>query len=183
MPDKYEDMCDKALAGEQQDNRESNIKERIKELTEQRPFNPVKTMNSKEKLAQALTEYRDSLVKKLNNKEDVNITVGQMEGLNKLIENARNGDYSDYDSKKHDLPQNAFVREWDALGIPSTSDSIKLRMIEGEFDATQEESEAWYEREGKKIIEESGLPKELFEKNPSEKEVKEAKEGIKGWDI
>lgn len=35
MPDKYEDMCDKALAGEQRDNRESNIKERIKELTEQ----------------------------------------------------------------------------------------------------------------------------------------------------
>lgn len=36
MPnERYEDMCDKALAGEQQDNRESNIKERIKELTEE----------------------------------------------------------------------------------------------------------------------------------------------------
>lgn len=138
-------------------------------------------MNSKEKLAQALTEYRNSLVKKLNNKEDVNITVGQMEGLNKLIENARNGDYSDYDSKKHDLPQNAFVNEWDALGLPSTTDSIRYRMTQGEFDATQEESDAWYEREGKKIIEEEIPPsmRHLFERSEEEKE---AKEGIKGWD-
>lgn len=36
MPsERYEDMCDKALAGEQRDNRESNVKERMKQLMEE----------------------------------------------------------------------------------------------------------------------------------------------------
>lgn len=166
-------------------------------------FNRVKTMNSKEKLAQALEQYK-------HNHTDLSddLTKEQIEGINQLIKNALNGDYSDYDSKKHDLPQNAFVTEWDALGLPLTNDSIRYRMTQGEFDATEEESDAWYEREGKKIIEEEippsmrymfERPKEETEeisecdlvegiKNTAEfleksKEEKEAKEGIKGWDI
>lgn len=118
-------------------------------------------MNSKEKLAQALEQYK-------HNHTDLSddLTKEQIEGINQLIKNALNGDYSDYDSKKHALPQNEFVREWDALGLPSRSeDSIAYKMVQGEFDATKEESDAWYEREGKQMIEESGLPKELFETN------------------
>lgn len=47
MPDKYEDMCDKALAGEQQDNRESNMKEKIKELTEEMT-KPIRQQDNRE---------------------------------------------------------------------------------------------------------------------------------------
>lgn len=120
------------------------------------------TMNSKEKLAQALEEtYRNT---------------DQCPPLGHMIQKARDGYYSDYDSPLA-LPCIQLVKDLDALGLTE----LKTRAMNGEFDATKEESDAWYEREGKQMIQESGLPLDLFVR-PEEEEA-ESKEGIKGWDI
>jgi hypothetical protein len=170
MPNqRYEDMCDKALASEQQDNRESNIKERMKELTEQiQDFNPVKKMNSKEKLAQALQQEFENRLK----------TRGLF-NLYQMIQIAKDGYYSDYNSPIA-TPCVQLVKDLDFLGLTELSKRAK----EGEFDATKEESDEWYKREGRALALEVTNGNEevadaLFGKIEEEKE---AKEGIKGWD-
>lgn len=135
-------------------------------------------MNSKEKLAQALEHYKYSHTYLIDD-----LIPKQISGIDQLIINARNGDYSDYDSTKHELPQIEFVNQWNALGLPTkTTDSIAYRMTQGEFDATKEEADAWFEREGRDIVQ-SEIPPSMWEMFGMTKEEKEAKEGIKGFDI
>lgn len=126
-------------------------------------------MNSKEKLAQALEE---ALIKY---KGETVVADNITRGINKMIQKAKDGYYSDYDSPIA-TPCIQLVMDLRSLGI----EDIAKRAIEGEFDATQEESDEWYKREGKQMIIESGLPLEMFERP---KEEQESKEGIKGWDI
>lgn len=127
-------------------------------------------MNSKEKLAQAISEAK-------RKEEEVNqhVIPARTRTLNMMIQNAMNGYYSDYDSPLA-TPCIQLVKDLREMGLTELVNRAK----EGEFDATKEESDAWYEREGKQMIEESGLPKELF---GGTEEEKEAKEGVKGWDI
>lgn len=125
-------------------------------------------MNSKEKLAQALQEeYYDA-------QGDI------CEKLKEMIQKAKDGYYSDYDSPLA-TPCIQLVKDLGALGL----EELKVRAMNGEFDATKEESDAWYEREGRAMaLEVTGGNEEiadaLFGKT---KEEVEAKEGIKGWDL
>lgn len=127
-------------------------------------------MNSKEKLAQALQE-----VEKNWNDNPETFSAEKRIHLNGMIDKAKEGYYSDYDSPIA-TPCIQLVMDLRSLGI----EDVAKRAIEGEFDATKEESDEWYKREGKQMIIESGLPLELFERP---KEEQESKEGIKGWDI
>lgn len=134
-------------------------------------------MNSKEKLAQALEEVRKNWTDNADNH-----SVENMIHLNKMIELAKEGYYSDYDSPIA-TPCMQLVKDLDQIGAYD----VKTRAMNGEFDATEEESNEWYEREGKQMIEASGLPKELFETThplwpKRSREEREAKEGVKGWD-
>jgi hypothetical protein len=106
-------------------------------------------MNSKEKLANALREwYFDNDLP-----QETCLKVDQM------ILKAEKCYYSDYDSQLT-MPCVQLVNDLTEIGAHSLVELAK----NGEFDATEEESEAWYEREGKAVIEASGLPKELFER-------------------
>jgi hypothetical protein len=64
-----------------------------------------------------------------------------------LILKARHGDYDDYESHSA-TPQSDLVRDLLALG----HEQLVKRVINGEFDGTREEAQAWYEREGKNIL-------------------------------
>ena len=132
-------------------------------------------MNSKEKLAQALEE---ELVKY---KGETVIADNITRRINKMIILAKEGYYSDYDSPLA-LPCIQLVKDLDALGLTELSDRAK----DGEFDGTIEESDAWYEREGRALaLEVAGGNEEIADAlfGKLSKEERESKEGIKGWDI
>ena len=124
-------------------------------------------MNSKEKLAQALEEVQKQGI-------PGSLTWNR---IGMMAKKAKEGYYSDYDSPLA-TPCIQLVKDLEALGLTELS----ARARDGEFDATEEESNAWYEREGKHLVAEmpKGMQK-LFER-PFKEEI-EAKEGIKGWDI
>jgi hypothetical protein len=139
-------------------------------------FNRVKTMNSKEKLTMALTE---ELAKWSKGEYPKDSTPAHSLKLGNMIEAARSGYYSDYDSPLA-TPCVQLVKDLDFLGLTELSKRAK----EGEFDATKEESDEWYKREGRALALEVTNGNEevadaLFGKIEEEKE---AKEGIKGWD-
>ena len=126
-------------------------------------------MNSKEKLAQALQQEFENRLK----------TRGLFH-LYQMIQKAKDGYYSDYDSPL-DAPCVQLIKDLDFLGLVELSNRAK----EGEFDATEEESNEWYKREGRAMALEVTRGNEeiadaLFGKT---KEETEAKEGIKGWDL
>lgn len=135
-----------------------------------------KKMNSKEKLAQALQAYRNHVVKQLNNKENVDFTVEQMEILNTMIQRAKEGYYSDYDSPLT-LPAVQLIRDLQEIGALTLVEVAKS----GAFDATKEESDAWYKREGRQLaLEVTGGNEEIADALFGEtKEQTESKEGIK----
>ena len=125
-------------------------------------------MNSKEKLAQALEEVQ---------KQEIpgSLTWNR---IGMMAKKAKEGYYSDYDSPLT-TPCIQLVKDLDALGL--TELSAKAR--DGEFDATEEESDAWYEREGRKLaLEVVGGNEEIADAifGKLSKEEKESKEGIKG---
>ena len=77
-----------------------------------------------------------------------------------MIERAKNGYYSDYDSPL-EMPCVQLVNDCHKLGLTNVTERAK----NGDFDATKQESDEWYEREGKQLIKDSGLPPELFERS------------------
>ena len=95
-------------------------------------------MDSKEKLAQAL---KDAIAPDF------------------MIERATAGYYSDYGSDL-ETPCVQLVIDCQRLGL----NDIAERAKSGEFDATKEESDEWFNREGKNIIKEMGLNPETFGK-------------------
>lgn len=64
-----------------------------------------------------------------------------------MIENARNGQYDDFESLSP-TPIVQLVRDCTRAGLGSLAERAK----EGEFDATKEEANAWYEHEGKDLV-------------------------------
>lgn len=64
-----------------------------------------------------------------------------------LIKNARNGMYDDFESPEIN-PIMTLVQDCRCAGL----ETIAQRAIGGEFDATNEESEAWFQREGKDLF-------------------------------
>lgn len=95
-------------------------------------------MNSKQKLAQALEESK---------------------APTDFIQRAREGYYSDYDSPLT-TPCIQLVMDLTKHGF---LDLAKMAR-NGDFDATKEESDAWWEREGKAIADEVGLPRSFGER-------------------
>lgn len=88
-------------------------------------------MNSKQKLSQAL--------------KDVNAP-------NYMIERAEKGYYSDFESELA-MPMVQLVKDCLSLGFSNIAERAK----DGEFDSTKEESDEWYEKEGKQLIQEMGI--------------------------
>ena len=127
-------------------------------------------MNSKEKLAQALEEYKGSL--KIDEVKNM-----PFHFIDTMIARAKEGYYSDYDSPLA-LPCIELVRDLEKI----QATGLSIRAKNGEFDAIKEESDAWYEREGKAMIENELPPSMHHLFTPKSKEETEAKEGIKGWD-
>jgi hypothetical protein len=64
-----------------------------------------------------------------------------------MIRKAALGAYDDFESESV-TPITDLVRDAHSNGLYS----IGNRAMNGEFDATKEESEAWYEREGKNLL-------------------------------
>lgn len=86
-------------------------------------------MDTKERLAQELEkEY-------------------QTPSLQILIKRVREGDFDEFQGK-YATPLVELVKELRKLGLYSFS----RRIINGEFDATKEEAEAWFEKEGKDLL-------------------------------
>lgn len=131
-------------------------------------------MNSKEKLAKALLEHYETNMKDLPPEHTAVVRI------NGMITRAKEGYYSDYDSPLT-LPCVQLIRDLIMIGATDLTNRAK----NGEFHATKEESNAWYEREGRKYaLEVTKGNKELADALFGEtKEQQESKEGIKGWDI
>ena len=74
-------------------------------------------------------------------------TVLELEGLHNLAERARRGEFDDYESESATplMDLEAQLRRHDRPDLAK-------RVIEGEWDGTQEESEAWFKREGQHLI-------------------------------
>lgn len=68
-------------------------------------------------------------------------------GLLDLEEKARRGDYDDFESSSA-TPICDLVNDLNRRGQFKLSE----RAMNGEFDATKEEADAWYEREGKNLL-------------------------------
>lgn len=64
-----------------------------------------------------------------------------------MIKNARNGQYDDFESG-HAAPITRLVEDAHSVRLHD----IAARAVDGEFDSTKEESEAWFEREGKDLF-------------------------------
>ena len=64
-----------------------------------------------------------------------------------MVARALIGAYDDYESDSP-TPINDLVRELLQAGL----DSIAKRAMSGEFDATKEEADAWFKREGKDLL-------------------------------
>jgi len=64
-----------------------------------------------------------------------------------MIKNAINGQYDDFESQ-HPTPISLLVADCRANGL----DAIAARAIDGDFDASKEESDAWFESEGKDLL-------------------------------
>ncbi|MCL5994490.1 MAG: hypothetical protein M1546_00350 [Chloroflexi bacterium] len=78
--------------------------------------------------------------------------------LKEIIARARVGKYDDYETDVA-APQMLLVTELRKLGL---NDFVQ-RVIDGEFDGTKEEAEAWYEREGKHLLLSDEEVRTLFE--------------------
>jgi hypothetical protein len=71
---------------------------------------------------------------------------------------AETGLYDDFLSSL-DLPQLALMKALDSVGTPAAA-AIRARVINGEFDATKEESDAWAASpEGQEIFRSLGFKK------------------------
>lgn len=64
-----------------------------------------------------------------------------------LIRNAQNGMYDDFESSEVN-PIMTLVQDCRCAGL----EPIAQRAMNGEFDASNEEAEAWFEREGRGLI-------------------------------
>lgn len=64
-----------------------------------------------------------------------------------MVTNARNGMYDDFESVSA-TPIGQLVSDCRKAGL----EQLAQRAINGEFDASEAEAEAWYEREGKESL-------------------------------
>jgi hypothetical protein len=69
------------------------------------------------------------------------------EGLNRLALNADNGMYDDFESQLA-TPIVQLVMDLRAV----KRNDLAQRAIDGEWDGTKEEGDAWFEREGRKLL-------------------------------
>jgi hypothetical protein len=84
----------------------------------------------------------------MKTKERLAKELGEAGAPNYMVIAALNGDYDDFESKSA-TPINDLVRECRVNKLHRLAN----RAMDGEFDGSQEESQEWFEREGKKLLE------------------------------
>jgi hypothetical protein len=72
-------------------------------------------------------------------------------GLFEMEARARKNEWTDYDGP-HALPQIELVKELRRWHYRPEVRALIKRIIEGEFDASAEESDAWWNREGREMV-------------------------------
>ena len=70
-----------------------------------------------------------------------------------MVKNARNGMYDDFDSTSP-TPITQLVTDCRKAGLVD----VALHALRGDFDASAEEAEAWYQREGKGLFKSKDRP-------------------------
>ena len=83
----------------------------------------------------------------MSTKENLTTALTEANAPDWLIKNASNGHYDDFESEITS-PITTLVDDCRRAGL----NEIAKRAINGEFDATAEESEAWIQCEGKEIF-------------------------------
>jgi len=69
-------------------------------------------------------------------------------GLLELERRARQGEFSDFEGP-HATPKVVLVQE--LTGITNAAE-LRQQVMDGEYDDTKEEAEAWFQREGKSLL-------------------------------
>lgn len=85
----------------------------------------------------------------MRTKQKLAIALNAAKAPQEMIERALNGYYDDFESEL-EMPCVQLVNDLKEAGLSDLAE----RAMNGEFDSTREESEAWYQKEGKDIIKE-----------------------------
>lgn len=93
---------------------------------------------------QELEESLNIDVEAISTKEKLALALVASGAPSEMIEKAKQGYYDDYESELA-APIVQLVADLQAAGL----EELRQKAIDGEFDGTPEESEAWFEREGK----------------------------------
>ena len=83
----------------------------------------------------------------MSTKEKLTAALTKVNAPQSMINKARAGYYDDFESTIA-TPIQSLVVDLRAAGLTD----LAARAMDGDFDATQEEAEAWYQREGKDIF-------------------------------
>ena len=83
----------------------------------------------------------------MSTKENLALALAEADAPEWMVKNARNGQYDDFESQVPN-PIMTLVNDCRGVGL----EAVAKRAMNGDFDATKEESEAWYEREGKNLF-------------------------------
>lgn len=88
----------------------------------------------------------------MNSKEKLALALAESNAPGYMIERAKSGYYSDFDSDL-EMPCVQLVLDCQKLDLSDIADRAK----NGEFDATKQESDEWFEKEGKELFEQMGI--------------------------
>lgn len=95
-------------------------------------------------------------------------------GWHDLADRAKTGEFDDY-SDAHVCPITAIHDLLKGRQPLDKSEALRGRLRNGEFDATREESDEWWEKKGRKMAKDAGLPLDQFERKdkPTEPDISE----------
>lgn len=112
-----------------------------------------------------MSRYHKPKPKPLPTKERLALALQALDepGLQPVIERARQGLYDDFESP-YPLPQHQLVADLAPYNLPAFVERVK----NGEFDATREEGEAWYRKEGRSLLEMETWLNKYFSKFPKQ---------------
>lgn len=83
----------------------------------------------------------------MTTKEKLAVALNESGAPTAMVELAMAGAYDDFESNSA-TPINDLIRDSRLAGL----DDITQRAMNGDFDGTKEESQAWFEREGKQLL-------------------------------
>lgn len=83
----------------------------------------------------------------MKTKERLTLALAESNAPMVMVERARDGQYDDYESDSA-TPQLDLIRDCQIFGLHA----LRARVMNDEFAGTKEESQAWFEREGKHLL-------------------------------